>query len=116
MKQYQKITVPNSGKSGWSGGARVLVFVYSNKGNFVLEGYWKECMDELKKYKTLGYKYFYNITSWHQGQSRNLWGFWKNTVYFIRPRRHKKWMIMANPHRLYFKRLPKRWIPEFENL
>ena len=45
------IEVPASGKPEWSGGAWCLVFVYSNKGNFLLKGYSKECGEYIKEQK-----------------------------------------------------------------
>jgi hypothetical protein len=43
------IEVPASGKRNWGGGAWCLVFVYSNKGNFLLKGYFQECQEYIKE-------------------------------------------------------------------
>ncbi len=47
-KDFPVIEVPASGKSEWYGGAWCLVFVYSNKGNFLLKGFNKECEEYIK--------------------------------------------------------------------
>jgi len=47
-REFPIIEVPPSGKSGMMGGAWCLVWVYSNKGNFLLKGYMKECEDYIK--------------------------------------------------------------------
>lgn len=44
-----EILVPASGKSTMYGGAWCIVFVTSEKGNFVLKGYMKECEEYIKK-------------------------------------------------------------------
>lgn len=133
-KKYPVIEVPASGKSTWMGGAYVLCFVYSKyNSNFVLKGYYNEVMEYLKKNYT---HYFYHISFWHQGFSRGHWDFWKESVGIFHPsfndkRKGKK--IMVRPYggswrndnisdeemkekTFEFKRLPKRWIPEFDKL
>ena len=125
----KKITVSDSGKTSWYGGARCLVFVYSNRGNFCLEGYHKECENYLNDLKRQGYKYLANFTLWHHGRHRSIWEFWKSGIYITEPRllyTHEKnekskmwsrWRITDfDTIDLEFKRLPKRWIPEFENI
>lgn len=133
-KKYPVIEVPATGKSTWMGGAYVLCFVYSKyKGNFVLKGYSKEVGEYLKKNYT---HYFYYMSYWHQGFSRGHWDFWKETVGIFEPdrkgrRKEKKYMVRPyggswvedapdkdeiKKKTLKFKRLPKRWIPEFDKL
>jgi len=140
-KKYTVIDVPASGKPTWMGGAYTLCFVYSkNNGNFVLRGYHKEVEEYLKKNYT---HYFYNMSLWYQGSNRDIWNFWKDGVGIHRPHRHSRifkgkdrWKFQVRPYTnsrmwdddyeekskladeksLWFKRMPKRWIPEFDTL
>ena len=48
---FKVIEVPNSGKKDWDGGAWCLVWVYSEKGNFLLKGFYKECRNYLTNSK-----------------------------------------------------------------
>ena len=132
-KKYPVIEVPAEGKTCWSEGAYCLCFVYSKyNGNFVLKGYYREVKKYLKKNYT---HYFYNMTLWHKGFSRNIWHFWKKDIGIfdvsIRERKRGK-KTQVRPYScsyenkfteeeiksktFYFKRLPKRWIPEFDKL
>jgi len=130
-KKYPVIDVPASGKRSWSGGAYCLCFVYSkHKGNFVLRGYYKEVEEYLKKNYT---HYFYNMSLWHRGFSRDIWYFWKDNIGLFEPSKRKRKGVrekfQVRPYSNYetsaeelkektftFKRLPKRWIPEFDTL
>ena len=129
-KKYSAINIPADGKRGMSGGAYCLCFVYSKyKGNFVLKGFMREVEEYLKKNYT---HYFCNFSLWHCGQNRDIWHFWKKDIGFfkvsIRERKKGKKNIVK-PYRdsepdekileaktFEFKRLPKRWIPEFDEL
>lgn len=127
-KKYLVIDVPASGKRGWSGGTYTLCFVYSKyKGNFVLKGYYKEVQEYLKKNYT---HYFYNMSLWHCGLNRDIWGFWKPDIGIFKPsprekrrgekkievRTYSNWLRDETNEELSFKfkRMPKRWIPEFD--
>ena len=132
-KKYPVIEVPAEGKTCWGEGAYCLCFVYSKyNGNFVLKGYYREVKKYLKKNYT---HYFYNITLWHKGFSRNIWHFWKKDIgiFDVGVRERKKGRkTQVRPYScsyenkfteeeiksktFYFKRLPKRWIPEFDKL
>jgi len=129
-KKYPVIEIPADGKSGMAGGAYCLCFVYSKyKGNFVLKGYVREVQEYLKKNYT---HYFYNLSLWHYGQNRDIWDFWKEDVgvfeVSIKERKKgKKTQVrpysdsVLNEEELKaktftFRRLPKRWIPEFDTL
>lgn len=131
-KRYPVIEVPADGKSDWSEGGYCLCFVYSKyNGNFVLKGYLREVNEYLKKNYT---HYFYNLSIWHQGFSRDIWHFWKKDIgifkaSFKERRKGKKTTIKpyysSNPKMteieyakktFTFRRLPKRWIPEFDTL
>jgi hypothetical protein len=126
-KNYPVIQVPASGKPVWYGGARAMLFVYSKgHGNFILEGYSKEVEEYLKKNYT---HYFYRYTYWCNGKSRGGWKFWKEGVGIMEPSKvRKEWKYTirkwtggrhsvtveeSNKTALKLKRLPKRWIPEF---
>lgn len=134
-KKYPVIEVPASGKPNWCDGAYTLCFVYSKyNGNFVLKGYMREVKEYLKKNYT---HYFYNLSLWHKGFSRDIWHFWKEDIGIfeasIRERKKGK-KTQVRPYSyyggqenriseeeleaktFYFKRLPKRWIPEFDKL
>jgi len=121
----KKITIPDSGKRSWSDGARCLAFVYSNRGNFQVEGYYAEINNYLKDLSGRGYRYFVNITLWGNRQHRNIWKFWKEDYYISEPTitrngKWSKWEVVKyftnGERKLTFKRLPKRWIPEFDEL
>ena len=129
-KKYPEIEVPATGKRGWGGGAYTLCFVYSKyKGNVVLKGYYQEVQDYLKKNYT---HYYCNYSLWYHGGNRDIWSFWKDGIGIFEPsntRKRVKWEIRpytcgyddvsledSNKKALYFKRLPKRWIPEFDKL
>lgn len=130
-KKYPVIDVPANGKRGWCGGAYCLCFVYSKyNGNFVLRGYIREVEEYLKKNYT---HYFCNKSLWWSGQNRDIWKFWKEHVGISHPslrdrKKGKKIEVMAyrswfkeeptNEERdemtFKFRRMPKRWIPEFD--
>jgi len=137
-KKYPVIDVPASGKRTWMGGAYTLCFVYSkNDGNFILRGYMKEVEEYLKKNYT---HYFCNMSLWSSGFNRDIWGFWKDGIGVFEPHRSSKsykgkdkWKFQVRPYThwwddeeekekankvepLYFKRMPHRWIPEFDKL
>jgi len=131
-KKYPVIEVPAKGKSHWGDGAYCLCFVYSKyNGNFVLKGYYREINEYLKKNYT---HYFCNMSLWCRGFSRDIWNFWKKDIgiFKVSIRERKKGRkIQVKPYScsyddvsaeeikdktLYFKRLPKRWIPEFDRL
>lgn len=130
-KKYPVIEIDADGKSGMNGGAYTLCFVYSKyKGNFVLKGYMREVEDYLKKNHT---HYFCNYSLWNLGGHRDIWKFWKDNVGVFEPSRYKKgvskeslkfqvrhysFMLDENDEMLInkfsFKRMPKRWITEFD--
>jgi hypothetical protein len=131
-KKYPVINVPASGKPVWYGGARTMAFVYSrDHGNFVLEGFSQEVEEYLKKNYT---HYFFYHSMWSDGQSRGHWKFWKDNIGIFEPDKHRKtWKYEVRPYSggyrhvelsteelkrktFHFKRLPKRWISEFNKL
>jgi hypothetical protein len=136
-KTYPVIKVPANGNPNWVEGARTMCFVYSkHNGNFILEGYRGEVETYLKKNYT---HYFCYFSMWCNGESRGHWRFWKENIGIFSPCRSRilgirhKYIIRRYHHMIYcgpstendnddtknqleFKRLPKRWIPEFDNM
>jgi hypothetical protein len=129
-KKYPVIEIPADGKRGMMGGAYCLCFVYSKyKGNFVLKGYMREVEEYLKKNYT---HYFCNYSLWNLSQSRGIWYFWKKNIGIFNvsiKERKKGKKTEVRPYMDFvlteeeleaktfkFRRLPKRWIPEFDKL
>lgn len=132
-KEYPIMKVSPNGKSNWGEGARTWCFVYSkNHGNFILEGYRGEVEAFLKKNYT---HYFCYYSMWRNGRSRGYWKFWKDaSVQIYEPSKiSKKWKYRVIKYKpsdgygyristkkeervLEFKRLPKRWISDFNEL
>lgn len=132
-KKYPVIKVPSKGVPNWGDGARTMCFVYSkNHGNFILEGYRGEVEAYLKKNYS---HYFCYFSMWHNGRSRGYWRFWRDiTVSIYEPSKvSKSWKYRVVKYRpsdgygyristkredikLEFKRMPKCWIPEFDEL
>ena len=126
---FPVIDVPADGNPDWWEGAYTMCFVYSkHKGNFILRGWRREVMDYLKKNYT---HYFCYVSMWHNGISRGHWKFWKESVTIYEPHksmRQKEWKHRVIKYsgsgmfscdkvkELHFKRLPKRWIKEFDEL
>jgi hypothetical protein len=130
-KELKVIEVPASGNPDWYDGAYCLVFVYSKyKGNFVVKGY----RGEVEKYLKDNYThYFANYTLWSSYGFRSIWRFWNDNYHIYQPDRrrqkpdrdypnkpHYKWRLhnysKENKISLEFRRFPKRWIKEFDNL
>lgn len=130
-KIYKEIDVPKSGKKVWYDGAYVLAFVYSKTGNYVVKGFFKEVEEYIKQNYT---HYFVNYSLWYQGAHRDIWKFWKDDVIILYPKFNAKnrllhkWRVRrcstgyesreetkkTNKEALSFKRIPNKWIPEFE--
>lgn len=121
------IEVEPNNKPTWYGGAFTIAFVYSNKGNFIVKGYRKEVKDYLKSLHNKGYKYFVNYTLWSKnwgGQKahRDIWDFWDEDYSLLSPSKKysgkgwSKWVFYKYGGTVIkeFKRLPKKWIKEFE--
>ena len=121
------IELEPTGKKGWSGGAYTFAFIYSNKGNFLVKGYLNEVKLYLNDLKSRGYKYFVNISLWHNKKHRDIWQFYKDNDYAIWSsslnrnvsKKWSKWQLYSYEKRTVikvFKRFPNRWIKEFDNL
>lgn len=123
----------NTGPKNYYQGAYTLAFVCSNQGNFLLKGYLREVEDELKKRKSAGLKYYVRFSLWKEGKCRSILKFYLEDYSFLEPSRHSssndRWDHKSRKYRLYkieglgdyktiksFKRLPQKWIPEFDNL
>lgn len=126
---YPVIEVPNSGTSGMDGGAWCFYFMYTkNHGNFILKGYMKE----IKAYiKEKGYTHWFaHYVLFSDGKSRySNWAFWKDKVgifepskwgdkweskYQIREYTHMYERKPKDPLKIKLKRMPHKWIPEFD--
>lgn len=132
-RHYRVINVPSSGNPNWGEGARTMCFVYSkNHGNFILEGYRGEVEAYLKRNYT---HYFCYYSMWSKGHSRGYWKFWKDkmvgifepsfisknwryrVIKYAPSTGHGYFVSTKKPEKtLVFKRLPKHWIPEFNEL
>ena len=127
-KELEVIEVPASGRKDWGGGAYCIAFLYTkSKGNLIVKGYFKEVESYVKNNYT---HYFVNFTLWSNGESRSIWSFWLDGYYIREPRRRKnkrssgktnyRWVLTGyskhNREDLSFRRFPKRWIKEFDNL
>jgi hypothetical protein len=122
-KLYPVIEVMPDGKPDWYEGSYCLFFIYSKyKGNFIIKGYRREVEKYLKENYT---HYFYYVSMWHNGKPRGHWKFWKEVTIFEPSKLYKSWkyrFVKYNRNdgkreiELSFKRMPKRWIPEFNEL
>lgn len=144
MKKLPEIIVPASGKKTWVGGAFTIAFVYAKSGNVVVKGYYKEVEEYIKKNYThyfVKYTLWNNLMfGWNQplfGKNcRTIIDFWKDDIGMISPSLRSKsknpdkykfvvrpWTSSFGPQipkeeleakTLRFKRLPNKWIKEFE--
>lgn len=105
-------------------------FVRSDKGNYVLKGTHKECQAYLEDKQN----WFANCVWFHKSELRNRWYFWKDSVYIAKPRMlssitgrfmekfnyngWSKYRVKAlggySNLEFNFKRMPNKWIKEFE--
>lgn len=128
----------NSNVPSYEGGAYCTTFVYSNKGNFVVKGYYKETKKYLLELRERNYKYFCNIVLHNGFRSRNMWMFYKDNYviyeckkpstgeYRNNSQRHsRRWLIQSkdttNTYTIYvtifsFKRKPNSWLNIFNTL
>jgi hypothetical protein len=120
------IDIKADGKRGMYGGAWCLAFVYTPKGNFLIRGYHRE----VKKYVSETFKNgFVNYSLWDneygKKRHRDIWEFINLQLSIFEPSRSRrgksrhKWEIYDSRKRevvMRFKRMPKCWIPEFNNL
>ena len=129
-KELPVIEIPADGRPDWYEGSFCMFFVYTkNKGNFILKGYRRE----VEKYLKENYNhYFYYLSMWSDGKSRGHWLFWKDNVTIFEPSKSKPYRRLkysvtkySNSSGYYnksvifnkdFKRLPKHWIHEFDEL
>lgn len=132
--KLREIKIPADGRSRWCGGAFVTCFVYSKfNGNFLVTGYSDEVDKYLKENHT---HYFMNIVFWCDGRNRSYWSFWKKNIGIFEPDKGKHFSGVKRQTKykireyswyttdeeedrqqkvcVSLKRLPKRWIPEFD--
>jgi hypothetical protein len=131
-----EIIVPNMGAKAfrcYGDKGYLIVFVYSNKGNFVLKGFAGEVNKKIDELITNGYKFYYRYNYLNKGKVRysNV-AFWNKDIWFGTPEKRtskygsnlNKFEFRRNSQEwnepskvvLSLKRLPKYWIPEFETL
>lgn len=129
---YPVIEIKPNGKPDWGKGAWCITFVYADSGNFVLKGFLGETEDYLFKFKNSGRKFYYVMSLWNDGKTRNIEKFYKDSIGIFNPdptntydpKLSNHWMLRKWSRGdtedlgtvLYFKRLPRKWIPEFEKL
>lgn len=137
-KKWLTIEIKADGNSGMIGGAYSHVFVYSNKGNFLLKGYLRECEEYLKELvRDTGLKYFASKTLFFDGKSRDIWEVSDERIGLYGPspdlkytrkdikekwsKENRKFKIRFKPNHRWdsetlkefrLKRLPKKWVPE----
>jgi hypothetical protein len=142
--KWKEIEIPASGIKSIYQGNWCQVFVYSNKGNFILKGFLREINEFIKKVLIpSGYKFFANITSHRTltygsyGENKlhsNRWIFYKKDTVIIEKQtrryskrkstgvkyfyKEKKWIFRNKKDSKFitFKRLPKKWVPELDEL
>jgi hypothetical protein len=135
-KNWPITEIKPDGNPGWNGGAYTIAFVYSNRGNFIVKGFYREVRNHMRTLTDGGLKWFGNFTLWHHymGDSghRSIWKFWNDRTYIHEPSKSfhtskwsSKWKVVKydgeysdtkTVAKLEFKRLPQRWIPEFDKL
>lgn len=128
--QYKEIILPALGKEQFRGdyGAKgfAVTFVYSNRGNFLVRGYWGETRLFLAELVKTGYRFYYQYSFYANGKPRfTHTEFYKDNVYVLAPEKRtseygknrNKFEFRRNSKTIVcFKRLPKRWVPELETL
>ena len=132
-KEWKDVRViANSGNPMWSGGAYTMAFVYSNKGNFLVKGYYKEVKEYLESEIKKGLKFVVNYTLWSrrpytdEKHHRDIWNTSNRRTFLFEPdyksrgnyKRRYKWRLdnSEKDTELILKRFPKRWIPEFDKV
>jgi len=119
------IEIPADGVPTWYGGAFAHFFMYTkHKGNFILKGYDKEIEKWISDNNITHYivnkTFFGNMDRsgmYTEKNHRSYWAFWYPGIYVSEPTEsEKKYLVHSyNPEKvLKFKRLPKRWIPEYD--
>jgi hypothetical protein len=127
--QFKVIELPNIGKENFSyygDKGYCITRVYSNRGNFLLKGFWGETKIFLGSLIKNGYKFYYQYSFYNSGKPRfTSTDFWNEKVIVLEPRKRystnsknrNKFEFRKNSQTiLSFKRLPNKWVPEFENL
>lgn len=119
-KKLPEIIAPKVSYPCWMNGAFCITFVYSNKGNFVVKGYSGDIIAYLNDFVFKGGKYFANRVAYPYPEQRNYWFHYKNDIYIREPDvrdkqfHFKVFRFGPNKFELKFKRLPNKWIKEFD--
>lgn len=131
--QYKEINLEPAGKKlfdSYADKAFSVTFVYSNRGNFLIRGFWGETRYFLAELVKQGFKFYYQYSFYNGGAARfTHTKFYTDRVWIFEPakrtslrgeHRNKfefyKRVNNENKKVLALKRLPKRWIPEFDTL
>lgn len=131
MKNWPKIEVPSSGNKseyGWC-----MYHVYAKTGNFVVTGFLPEVKEWMNNFsKTVTNKWFANRSLYKDGKCR--YSSWIGSNFSIfTPKREKYYLnsfretsyIVRRKFKFYnsittkaisFKRLPKRWVDEMDEI
>ncbi len=112
----------------WPDNAFCIAFVYAESGNFVVKGNVRDVEIHVKNNFP---KSLVNWTWWHKGTHRSFWEFTHENIYVReidggywamhknKLKRNRGWVVWKYvdreiPETLYFRRLPKKWIKEFD--
>lgn len=130
-KNLPIVILENDNIKDWTGGSYCITFVYSNKGNFIVKGYFRETRKYLNELKERNYKFFYNIMICSIIQKWNWWGFYLKDYTIVQNKAPKKnnyrtisnlrdirrWKIYSgNELVISLKRSPTSWLNFFNNL
>ena len=123
QSKFPEIVLPNKGIKGHN--PYTFAFVYAEKGNILVKGYLQEVQEYLKNFNQ---KYFVNYTFYRGGVHRGYWKFYKKEVVIFEPetgrfglKNRKKFEIRGYSNFenyekvpvINLKRMPHKWIPEF---
>lgn len=121
----KEITAPKLSKKCWINGGWCMTFVYSNKGNFIVKGFSGDVDIVLDELKSKGYRFFYNRVIFCNNTKRSYWSFSIGNTYIRHPnyKKGKNHFYVRNYKFINgdyvkieykFKRLPNKWISEFD--
>jgi hypothetical protein len=112
----------------WPHNAFCIAFVYAESGNFVVKGFIRDVEIHVKENFP---KSLVNWTYWQERKHRSFWSFTNNNIiikkinslcWFMNKnelKRNRGWVVYkyvdSEPSEtLYFRRLPKKWVKEFD--
>jgi hypothetical protein len=141
MKKLPEIIVTDFISNSGLNDPYCFAFVYSRKGNFLVKGMFSEVKEYIQENLTDA---LVKYTFFHNGKSRGYWEFVNKQEYVLSgsgrtrckrrlvyehderdkygryPGKRKGYVVLLRGEKrskkLYFKRLPHKWIPEFDSL